>query len=196
MYKNEIKKGKPVKNRPNNLEYRLIASLTKSSVVLGWDGKQEHYHLYKKEVNGQTEPEIISIYGKAYFDDDVEICKKYVYEVRGVDGAGVEGPASKPLTVNIVDNTRFRLYPKNFRIHEVGKDFVTLYWDEIKGVTAYVIYKKNDKGDCVEIARVGGDVLEYVDKGVKTDQVIQYAIETESLGGISQRSCITTKKYL
>jgi|GEM_PF-7062936 len=183
--------SRQIKEIPKNIEYKLIADFCKSSLVLVWTGKSEHYHIYREEHGSGEAPQLIKVHGKAFFDDDVKLCRTYTYFIKAIDALGFEGTASEKLTVQIIDHTRFKLYPRNFHIKSNEDKSITLAWDQIKGVSNYVIYKADESNEFKQICRLSGNILEYKDTDIKCKCKYKYAIETESLGGISNRSVTT-----
>lgn len=180
-----------LKSTPYNLEYEMIAAFNNCSVVLSWIGESQKYNVYKRLVDNNNEICIISTSGMAFFDDDVELCRTYAYSVRAVDGGGVEGPESEEIIINIIDSSRFKLYPKNFVIASIDEHGITLQWDYIEGVNKYTIYRRiNEETNFESIARVSGETIMFLDENLNADEVYEYAIEIESLGGISNKEIV------
>lgn len=180
---------------PSGIEEKHIASLEKSSVVVGWDCEGDDFHLYKKVIDRPDIPEqCIEVKGHAYFDDEVELCRTYQYQVCAVNVLDFEGERSEPIQLQVVEGSKFKLYPFDFHVKEVTDDAVHLSWDFEEGIRQYVLYRRSAGNAWKEIARVDAHTLEYVDE-IPTDREYEYAMETESLGGISNKTVVKARVH-
>ncbi len=178
---------------PTGIEEKHVASLEKSSVVIGWDCEGDQFRLYKTVVDDPDIPETcIEVIGHAYFDDEVELCRTYSYQVCAVNELGFEGERSEPIQMQIVESSKFKLYPFNFRVEDVTDDSVKLAWDYEEGIRQYVLYRRTSEDlPWKKIGCVDAKTLEFVDQ-IPTDREYMYAMTTESLGGISNKTILNS----
>jgi hypothetical protein len=176
---------------PQKLEEKHCAALERSSVVIGWTCPGDSFYLYKQLLDAPDMPvQRIPVVGHAYFDDEVELCRRYQYQVATKDAYGFAGDLSEPIALQIVESSKFKLYPFNFRIQEITETAVQLAWDYEEGIRCYVLYRRLGDEPWEEIGRVDGKTTSFTDNVVNGKQYT-YALETESLGGISNKTIVS-----
>lgn len=160
---------KPVINVKNYNYNSLKISWSSEEVVSG-------YYVYKKNVEGKYKL-IAKLDGNtfSYIDTNLVTGQVYGYKLKAyrvVDGKTYKSPRSKAVSATPIPRK-----PKRPTITEKKKSLV-LSWNQIKGATGYVAYRRAGKtGDYKKIATVKGQTsVSYTDKKVSKGVTYYYKV--------------------
>ncbi len=144
-----------------------------SGVKISW-GKVSgatSYYVYRKAGSASSWSKIATTKSTAYTDKNVKSGTTYKYCVRAVNSSVKSKYGSTSY-----EKIRFLSAPKLENIKST-KSGITIYWDDVKGASGYVIYRKAGSGSYKKLATVSGkSTVKYVDKSAKKGTTYSYRV--------------------
>ncbi len=167
---------------------------TTSGVKVSWGkvGGATSYYVYRKAGSAKSWSKIATTKNASYTDKNVKSGTTYKYCVRAVNSSLKSKYGSSSY-----EKIRFLSAPKLESI-KTSKSGVTIRWDDVKGASGYVIYRKTGSGKYKELAKVSGkSTVKYVDKTAKKGKTYSYRVyATYSSYKSSYKSSLSIKdKY-
>ncbi|UCD17898.1 MAG: fibronectin type III domain-containing protein, partial [Candidatus Zixiibacteriota bacterium] len=168
-------------------------------IRLLWTPKDDNivagYHVYRAVMQDSLQWERLSPRPLdrnigMFIDNSAEIGPKYIYHVRSINDAGLEGNPS-----HYIDVTRFEVPlkpPWNVRVNRTP-DGLRVRWDPNfqKGLSGYRVYRRTGLAEAAAITPldIAGDKTEYTDKQVQPDTRYYYSVSSvDELGREGARS--------
>lgn len=162
------------------------------NVTLQWNQISgiERYRIYKYDEERGILLDILHSPTNEYMDENVEVSKKYLYSICGIDAYEFETFKSEEIRIEVVDGQPVPEAPTNLKIEEITDAKVSLSWEPVEKVLDYNVYQKAPLGICKKIATVSETI--YIDEDVITAVPFIYAVEARTSSGITKRAEIVT----
>lgn len=146
---------------------------TSSGVRVSWKkvSGATSYEIYRKAGSAKSWKKIKTTKSGAYTDTNVKSGTTYKYTIRAVSSSGKSKYGN-----TAYEKIRFLSAPKLEKIRST-KSGITIYWDEVKGASKYLIYRKTGSGSYELIKTVsGGSTVKYLDKTAKKGKTYTYKV--------------------
>lgn len=146
---------------------------TTSGVKISWvkSSGATSYYVYRKAGSAKSWKKIAETKKTSYTDKNVKSGTTYKYCIRAVNSS----LKSKYGSSNY-EKIRFLAAPELEKIKST-KSGVTIYWDDVKGASGYVIYRKTGSGKYTQLAKVSGkSTVKYTDKSAKKGKKYSYRV--------------------
>ncbi len=144
-----------------------------SGVRVSWDkvSGATKYEVYRKAGSAKKWTKITTTTKAAYTDKNVKSGTTYKYCIKAISSSvkSAYGGSS-------YEKIRFLSAPELESIKS-SKSGITIRWDEVKGASGYVIYRKAGSGKYKELVKVSGkDTVKYLDKTAKKGTTYSYRV--------------------
>ena len=146
---------------------------TTSGVYSSWKkvSGASSYEVYRKSGSAKSWKKIATTKKTSYTDKTVKSGTTYKYTIRAVNSKGKSKYGS-----TAYETIRFLSAPKLEKI-TTTKSGVTVYWDDVKGASKYLVYRKTGSGDYELINTVSGkSTVKYLDKTAKKGKTYTYKV--------------------
>ncbi len=146
---------------------------TTSGVYTSWKkvSGASSYEVYRKAGSSKSWKKIATTKKTSYTDKNVKSGTTYKYTIRAVNSKGKSKYGS-----TAYETIRFLSAPKLEKIRST-KSGVTVYWDDVKGASKYLVYRKTGSGDYKLIKTVSGkSTVKYLDKSAKKGKTYTYKV--------------------
>ena len=146
---------------------------TTSGVYSSWKkvSGASSYEVYRKAGSAKSWKKIATTKKTSYTDKTVKSGTTYKYTIRAVNSKGKSKYGS-----TAYETIRFLSAPKLENITST-KSGVTIYWDDVKGASKYLVYRKTGSGDYELIKTVPGkSTVNYLDKTAKKGKTYTYKV--------------------
>ena len=146
---------------------------TTSGVYTSWKkvSGASSYEVYRKAGSSKSWKKIATTKKTSYTDKNVKSGTTYKYTIRAVNSKGKSKYGS-----TAYETIRFLSAPKLEKIRST-KSGVTVYWDDVKGASKYLVYRKTGSGDYELIKTVSGkSTVKYLDKSAKKGKTYTYKV--------------------
>lgn len=146
---------------------------TTSGVYSSWKkvSGASSYEVYRKAGSAKSWKKIATTKKTSYTDKTVKSGTTYKYTIRAVNSKGKSKYGS-----TAYETIRFLSAPKLEKI-TTTKSGVTVYWDDVKGASKYLVYRKTGSGDYELIKTVSGkSTVKYLDKTAKKGKTYTYKV--------------------
>lgn len=146
---------------------------TTSGVHTSWKkvSGASSYEVYRKAGSAKSWKKVATTKKTSYTDKNVESGTTYKYTIRAVSSKGKSKYGS-----TAYETIRHLSAPKLEKIKST-KSGVTIYWDDVKGASKYLVYRKTGSGDYKLIKTVsGGSTVKYLDKTAKKGKTYTYKV--------------------
>ena len=129
------------------------------------------YYVYRKAGSAKSWTKIATTKSTSYTDKNVKSGTTYKYTIRAVNSKGQSKYGS-----TAYETIRFLSAPKLENIKST-KSGVTVYWDDVKGASKYLVYRKTGSGSYELIKTVSGkSTVKYLDKTAKKGKTYTYKV--------------------
>lgn len=129
------------------------------------------YEVYRKAGSASSWTKIATTKSTSYTDKKAKSGTTYKYTIRAVNSKGKSKYGS-----TAYETIRFLAAPVLEKITST-KSGVTIYWDDVKGASKYLVYRKTGSGDYTLIKTVsGGSTVKYLDKTAKKGKTYTYKV--------------------
>lgn len=144
-----------------------------SGVYVSW-GKvsgASKYEVYRKAGSAKSWSKIATTKKTSYTDKNAKSGTTYKYTIRAVNSTGKSKYGS-----SAYKTIRFLAAPELENIKST-KSGVTVYWDDVKGASKYLVYRKEGSGSYELIKTVSGkSTVKYLDKTAKKGKTYTYKV--------------------
>ena len=143
---------------------------TTSGVYTSWKkvSGAKKYEVYRKAGSAKSWTKIATTEKTSYTDKNVKSGTTYKYAIRAVNGSTKSKYGS-----TAYETIRFLSAPKLEKITST-KSGVKVYWDDVKGASKYLVYRKTGSGDYTLIKTTKN--TSYTDKTAKKGKTYTYKV--------------------
>ncbi len=157
------------------LESPTISSIvnTDGGIELTWKAldNASYYEIYRKAIGVDTDfvyYDTVATNSFTDLDGNVVAGKTYTYTVKAVNDYGESAFTKTGYTITRVPST----IVTNMVL---GSDNITVFWEEVSGVSGYKIYRKTESSSWVEVGSVKTGTLFYKDASVVSGNEYYYS---------------------
>ena len=163
------------------------------------------YQVFRSQGTTDSFVQVAAVSESRYADTGLEESTTYYYTVSAVDGSGNESGRAAPVRVRTQGEDRVSPgVPRNVSaVAEAGySDRITVRWSapttdsdggDLTGLSGFTVYRlEGVSGSLVSVARVGSEVREYVDEGLRALTEYGYAVSAfDGSGNESVQSAVS-----
>ena len=163
--------------KAKSMNYMKTPSVSVKNITTGvyvsW-GKvsgAKSYEVYRKAGSASSWTKIATTKNASYTDKNVKSGTSYKYTIRAIGSS-----AKSKYGSTAYKTIKFLAAPKLESIKST-KSGVTIYWDDVKGASKYLVYRKTGSGEYELIKTVsGGSTVKYLDKTAKKGKTYTYKV--------------------